>query len=938
MTWQPETEQLRQLAQFLRDSLSGRDQNVQKNAELMLASAQNSPDFMNYLSYLFSEAQPPAVISMPADAYFVARSGAAIMLKNNIKSSYKSIPDVNKAYFRSVAMQALQDTNVQIRNFAGNIITELVRQGGIMAWPQLLPELVALIENKTGAIPQRTQEGALSALVKICEDNKRALDRDYQGERPLGFLFPKLLDFTALANPIIRANALAAIGIFLPEKSSVVYSHLEDLLLHLFRLASDTSPEVRKYVCRAFTRIAEISPEKIAPHMAGLVDYTISQQQQIEEPELAIDAAEFWLCVAEDDHLSECLAPFLSKIVPLLLDSMVYDEDEVFRLESEQEDAEQEDREQDIKPVHATNKGSRLGSTLNGDAHTLKPNPELVLDDENLSDGEIEESDDEDDGDDPEDQWNLRKCSAAALDVLASQFHQPVFEVTLPWLRDNLKNSEWPKREAAVLAIGAIAEGCMEVVQPHLPELTQYFLSLLQDNVAVVRQITCWALGRYSSWPVQMDESGRQQYLLPVMDALLGRMLDRNKRVQEAAASAFANLEEKAKGQLQPYCPVIVQRFVECFSIYKDRNMYILYDCVQTLAEHVGPSLRDPAMVDLLMPALLHRWSRLTEQSRETLPLVECLSYVAVALSTSFTPYAKPIFNRCVGMIHQNLEDTFRAVNNPGLERPDKDFLVTSLDLLSGIIQALDMSKSAELVAASQPNLFQLLVFCMKSPHNDVRQSAYAVLGDCAIYVFDQLQPILPELMQLVLDQLEVSQINYDAEETGYGVINNACWSLGEIAMRHGSGMADYVDSLLEKLATILFSDKVPPSLNENAAIALGRLGTACPDKFAPHLEMIAPPWIRAISRVGWTDEKAHAMLGFNKVVMLNPQAMEKCLLEFFNEISLAPTEFLRLGQDRVVSFNQLFVQYKNMIPDFEAFLHNLPADRQQALRHNFNL
>ncbi len=38
-TWEPEAEQLRQLAQYLKDSLSGHDQNAQKKAEVVSLAA-----------------------------------------------------------------------------------------------------------------------------------------------------------------------------------------------------------------------------------------------------------------------------------------------------------------------------------------------------------------------------------------------------------------------------------------------------------------------------------------------------------------------------------------------------------------------------------------------------------------------------------------------------------------------------------------------------------------------------------------------------------------------------------------------------------------------------------------------------------------------------------------------------------------------------------
>lgn len=856
----------------------------------MLKSAQTSPDIDKYLAYVFSNNQPPPAVNMVAADYFEARAAAAVMLKNDVKTTYKTMPDSTKDYIRSVILVGLQDQSSQIRGYAGNVITEIVRQGGIMGWPQILSELINMVSNTDGNVSTQAQEGGMSALLKICEDNRKALDKQYQGQKPLNFIFPKLLELTTSPQARVRADALASINIFVPEKPQAVISNIDTLLQQLFALASDPSEDVRKHVCRAFVHIADIAPQKIIPHMEGLVDYMVTQQRSVNNAELALDAAEFWLCVGEDEKMREHLGPYLSKIVPALLSSMVYSEDEILRLEGEEEDYEVDDREQDIKPTFASSKAGRLTNNANGDDATNSngtATPVVESIDDDLSDGEVVDEDDDDEFGDPEEQWNLRKCSAAALDVLASVFHEAVFAATLPYLTDNLNHAEWPNRESAVLALGAIADGCMSVVEPHLPMLTPFLITLLNDPKPVVRQITCWTLGRYSGWASHLDKAGKVQFFEPVMEGILMKMLDRNKKVQEAAASAFANLEEKANTELTEYCEVIVRQFVQCFAMYKDRNMFILYDCVQTLAEHVGPALNRPDLVGTLMPALLQRWNKVSDQSREMFPLLECLSYVATALGQSFAQYAGGIFARCVKIIHRNLEDGVMAVEINGFEPPDKDFLVTSLDLISAIIQALQDDNSAQLVATA-PTFFQLLAVCMRDPNNDVRQSAYALLGDCAIYVFQQLQPGLPTILEILIAQLEVSKVHLDGEETGYSVINNACWSVGEISMRQKEGMQPYVERLLQKLGMILFDESVPESLNENAAIALGRLGLGCAQFLAVHLAQIAPNFLRAIKKVSWTDEKCNALEGFMLVMLANPGAMEQSLLEFFSEISTA--------------------------------------------------
>ena len=72
---------------------------------------------------------------------------------------------------------------------------------------------------------------------------------------------------------------------------------------------------------------------------------------------------------------------------------------------------------------------------------------------------------------------------------------------------------------------------------------------------------------------------------------LLQRVLDHNKRVQEAACSAFATLEEEACAELVPYLGYILQTLVFAFSKYQKKNLLILYDAIGTLADSVGAHL-----------------------------------------------------------------------------------------------------------------------------------------------------------------------------------------------------------------------------------------------------------------------------------------------------------------------------------------------------------
>ncbi|KAI1639738.1 armadillo-type protein [Biscogniauxia mediterranea] len=938
-SWQPVPESLSQLAACLKDSLSGFDKAAQKQAEIMLTQAKSSPDINNYLVYLFSSPDPPAGLQCSPNDYYLVRSAAAIMLKNNVKTGFKQIPDSSLSLIRMAIPMGLQDKHAQMRNYAGNIATEMIRRGGLMSWPELLPDLLKLMGNETGQVSDEAQEGAMAAMAKICEDNTKMLERELNGQRPLNFILPKLIQATKSPLPRVRANALTAINVFTPRKSQAMLNSIDDLLQHLFSLATDSSPEVRRQVCRAFVQLVETRPDKLQPHLAGLVDYIITQQQGDDE-ELACDAAEFWLAVGEHDHLWQSLTPYISKIIPVLLQCMVYSPEDIALLGGASDDEDEEDREEDIKPQFAKKSSAR---TANGDGSTDSAQngnayEKLASMDDDLEEGEIDAFDEGDDTN-PDERWTLRKCSAAALDVFARDFRDPVFESILPYLTKNLKHDEWAYREAAVLALGAVAEGCLGVVTPHLPELVPYLISLLNDAEPVVRQITCWTLGRYSSWAADLaDPQQKQLYFEPMMEGILTKMLDPNKKVQEAGASAFAYLEEKAGKRLEPYSLPIIQQYVKCFKKYKDRNMYILYDCVQTLAEHIGPVLARPELANELMPALIERWTKVSDQSRELFPLLECLSYVSMAMNDAFTPYAQPIFVRCVNIIHQNLEASLALANNPSLDVPDKDFLITSLDLLSAIIQALDKEKSAKLVQESQPAFFELLTFCMEDPTDEVRQSAYALLGDCAKYVYGQLRSSLPSIFPVLLKQLDLDSILDEDIDSGFSVVNNACWSAGEIAIQHKSEMAAYVPELFQRFLEIITNPGIPKGVTENAAIALGRLGLGNADLLAPQLANFAEDFLTSMDEVDLSDEKATAFRGFTSIVEKNPMAMEKSLLHFFT--SIARYRDMRLRSQNKDGLHEDFQKiigiYRQIIPQFDQFFSQLQQQDQESLRANY--
>ena len=58
----------------------------------------------------------------------------------------------------------------------------------------------------------------------------------------------------------------------------------------------------------------------------------------------------------------------------------------------------------------------------------------------------------------------------------------------------------------AILALGAIKEGCMLYLTPHIPELILHLFGCLESDNALVCCITCWTMSQYSEWILSRND------------------------------------------------------------------------------------------------------------------------------------------------------------------------------------------------------------------------------------------------------------------------------------------------------------------------------------------------------------------------------------------------------------------------------------------------
>lgn len=500
----------------------------------------------------------------------------------------------------------------------------------------------------------------------------------------------------------------------------------------------------------------------------------------------------------------------------------------------------------------------------------------------------------------------------------------------MPLLMKRIYSSAWLEREVGVLALGAIAEGAFHGVAPHLPKLFPHLIKCLNDDKSLVRCIACWTLGRYVRWCLDDDsEEHVKTYLEPLINGLLRAALDPNQRVQEAGCSAFATLEEECGLHIAPFVGTIIQGLGKAFTQYRSKNLLNLYDAVSTLAESAGSELNRTEYLEVLLPPLMSKYSSLANDDPDLIPILECLLPVASAMGEGLGAYAPAMFQRSVTMVAEIMAQ-YQASEEFDWRMPSK-FVICALDLLSGLIQGLQL-RSRPLVHAMSMQLIPLLVFCFRVPERSVRQSAYALLGDLTISTLPQLRPSIPHFLPLLVDQLVVS-----SDPDDHSVINNAAWALGEVALQLGSDpvLRTHLDDLVTRLIALLQSDQTSKALAENAAVTLGRLGLVVAEDVAPRLETFAESWCQALWDTKDNSEKDSAYRGFGKMVLLNPKALEQS----FGFWCLGVVHWVEPSQELNDDFVRILIQFRILLgPKWEEQLAQLPSEIAERLHNRYGL
>lgn len=863
MSWTADEEGLEQLKKIFKGTLSSVNEE-RKLADKALESINDDP---NVEIYLFN------ILVLDETAKSDIRAAAGIKLKNIILTkTFKNNHHVNQIrninFLMENIFEGLTSKNYIVRNVTGNVITALFSSYGFEKCKNVISRLIQIVNYTYEDGSQIVQESAMMTLSKICEDSMSPIEKKNIDQKTIEFLIFNFLKFiNYFDNSKIKSLSLSCIN----KIGFINLQHfidLDDYLHLLFKLFDNTDNEIRKNLCSSFLLIFDVKPISLKPYLNEIIDYNLKLIQTASE-DISLEACEFLLTLASNINSESDKIFFRSKLnvlLPTILDKMIFSHDEIFVMSHEGKKNKFNTLDDDDGKFYLSKPKENNSDFLKRSDYKNGSNCFMIHTDDSDTESDFYYTYPDNDASDHYN-WNLRKCSAATLDMLSLNMPDEVLKIVSPILQDKIQSSDWPIRESAILAFGAISKSFINLSNHNLPNLISFLENRLQDDQPKVKQITCWTLSRFSSWIAEEanNNTPNAKFFQSIFLTIIDCALDNKKIVQESACSALSSfVEDLNLNVLTFYIKNLFDFFTKSFRIFQHKNLLILYDFFQTLVEKFGYNFFRSNLnyVEPLLSPLLEKWNSLENNDTDLWILLECMGTVASTLKDLFAPYAVSVYERAIEIlsIYTKMEDDSK--NNFYKE----DFIITSIDLINGLIQGFEYH-SAELIHQNKIDLCSLMITCFHDSNFEIKQSAYALLGDLAIFTFSTIKPFLGTIFFCITNEIK------NRDNNCLSVYNNVIWSLGEISMRSTyDEIKPYLKNFIDLLIPIMNNTNNIQTVLENTAICLGRMGLNDGAKeIAPRLHEFILQWCSQILYLMDNDKKKTAYQGILNIINYNP-------------------------------------------------------------------
>ena len=410
----------------------------------------------------------------------------------------------------------------------------------------------------------------------------------------------------------------------------------------------------------------------------------------------------------------------------------------------------------------------------------------------------------QEEGDDDDD-WNPSKSASVCLMLLATCCEDDIVQHVLPFITENIKNTNWRFRDAALMVFSSILGGLeANTLKPLVEQAMPTLIQLMYDVNVIVRDTTAWTFGRICEVIPQAVIS--EQFLGPLLKSLLDN-LKTEPRVASNVCWAFTGLSQAAYDAAlnedddpESYC----------LSIYFDTIVQSLLQATERDDGNVS-NLRAAAYEALMEMIKNSPNNCYASVQKTTIVILDRLAMVLSVDANVQNQSDRQRLHDIQSSLCATLQSVLRKVkpeDAPLISDRIMHALLTMFQMSAG--KAGGVQEDALMAVSNLVDLLQesfmnymvafkpVLIEALKNIQDyQVCSVAIGLVGDIARGVKHGIMPYCDELMTLLMQNLSNPNIHRDVKPQVLSVF-------GDIALSIGAEFKKYLEPVITVLQQVM--------------------------------------------------------------------------------------------------------------------------------------
>ncbi|KAG8330366.1 Importin subunit beta-1 [Homalodisca vitripennis] len=404
---------------------------------------------------------------------------------------------------------------------------------------------------------------------------------------------------------------------------------------------------------------------------------------------------------------------------------------------------------------------------------------------------------------DDEDDWNPSKAAGVCLMLLATCCEDAIVPYVLPFVKDNIKSTNWRFRDAALMAFGSILGGLENAtLRPLVEQAMPTLIELMYDSSVVVRDTAAWTFGRICE--IIPEAAINDNYLKPLLESLVNG-LKAEPRVAANVCWAFTGLAEAAyeavEGNEEGTSPETY-----CLSEYFD---FIIMRLLETTDRPDGAqaNLRSAAYEALMEMVKNSPGDCYVTVQKTTMVILERLNQVLQMENHVQSHTDRAQYNDLQSLLCATLQSVLRKVTPEDAPQISDAIMTALLQMFNsnscksgGVQEDAIMAVSTLVEVLGEGFLKYMDAFkpflCLGLKNHAEYQvcgSAVGLTGDICRALKSKALPYCDEIMTLLLENLGDSTVHRSVKPQILSVF-------GDIALSIGPEFKKYLDVVLQTL------------------------------------------------------------------------------------------------------------------------------------------